>query len=197
MTARSFLNVLLSDKSGQVDPTRDHVLTGMERHVPCRDIGKKLGGGYPIRTICTKDFQFIRNFAPERWPAGDPNGFEVAGAQPFTYEQLAKNTLLAFGDVDASPTKAWMVLHRDEPSVHALYERAFGKRPARELYDLRHDPYELHNVAADPTYAAVVKKLEAELMAELKATADPRVIGGGEAFDTYPYLGQPRKAKKN
>jgi hypothetical protein len=28
MSAHSFLNVLLSDKSGQVDPTRDHVLTG-------------------------------------------------------------------------------------------------------------------------------------------------------------------------
>ena len=33
MTARSLLPVLLSDKSGQVDPTRDHTLTGMERHV--------------------------------------------------------------------------------------------------------------------------------------------------------------------
>ncbi len=35
MTARSFLNVLTSGKSGRVDRKRDHVLTGKERHVPC------------------------------------------------------------------------------------------------------------------------------------------------------------------
>ena len=33
MTARSFLNVLLSEKRGRVDQARDHTLTGMERHV--------------------------------------------------------------------------------------------------------------------------------------------------------------------
>ena len=28
--------------------------------------------GYPIRGLRTRDFLYLRNFAPERWPAGDP-----------------------------------------------------------------------------------------------------------------------------
>jgi len=173
--------VLLSDKSGQVDPTRDHILTGMERHVyNGRTDGDQRHVGYPMRTILTRDFHYIRNFRPNRWPAGDP----PRGAMP-GFNVLAKNTLAGFADVDASPSKAWMLLHRDEPDVKPLYERAFGKRPSRELYDLRKDPYELKNVAEDPAYAKTVKMLDARLMDELKATGDPRVIGGGDVFDEY------------
>jgi hypothetical protein len=32
-------------------------------------------------------------------------------------------------------------------------------------------------------------KLAAQLLAELKASGDPRVIGGAQAFDEYPYYG--------
>ncbi|MHC4437936.1 MAG: heparan N-sulfatase, partial [Planctomycetota bacterium] len=70
----------------------------------------------------------------------------------------------------------------------------FGKRPAEELYDLAKDPDQLNNVAGKPEYAKVKKKLAAALMAELKATKDPRVLGKGGAFDHYPYYGSlPKK----
>ena len=204
MTARSLMNVLLSDKSGQVDPTRDHVLTGMETHVICRNLGGGLGGGYPMRTLRTREFHYIRNFKPQRWPSGDPNGCEVPGAQPYSYQQLAANTFVAFADVDASPTKAWLVLHRDEPAVRPLYQRAMGKRPERELYDVRKDPYEMHNLAGDPAYAEVVKRLDAQLMAELEASGDPRVLGRGDSFEGRPMparkaaasQGRPARAKR-
>jgi len=57
MTARSFLDVLLSEKSGQVDPARDHALFGRERH----------GWSYPSRALRNNRYLFIRNFAPERF----------------------------------------------------------------------------------------------------------------------------------
>ena len=100
-----------------------------------------------------------------------------------TYQQLAGAAPLAFGDVDASPTKAWMILHRDDPQVKPLWDRAFGKRPAQELYDLRKDPYQMRNVAGDPAYATALKDLGERLMLELTATGDPRAVGKGDVFE--------------
>jgi hypothetical protein len=68
MTARSLMPLLTSSKSGQVERSRDHVLTGMERYVPCRG---EIRGGYPMRAIRTRQFHYIRNFEPDRWAAGD------------------------------------------------------------------------------------------------------------------------------
>ena len=169
MTARSFLKVLLSEESGLVDPARDHVLTGMERHVANGRVdGDAHEVGYPMRTIITTDFQYIRNFHSNRWPAGDP----PQGAVP-AFNALAKNTGAGYADVDAGLAKAWLMTHPDDPA----FGRAFAKRPGRELYDLRKDPFELHNLAGDPAFAATVRVLDARLMAELKATGDPRLAG--------------------
>ncbi len=83
-----------------------------------------------------------------------------------------------------------------------LFDLAVTKRPGEELYDLRKDPNQLNNVADKPSYAKVKGELAARLMAELKATNDPRVMGNGDVFDTYPYYGgqpsggQKAKAKK-
>jgi arylsulfatase A-like enzyme len=181
MTARSLLPLLRSDRSGRVDPARDHVLTGMERHVTRgRTDGEQNSVGYPMRTLITKDWHYIRNFKPNRWPAGDPPKAPLPAP-----EKIAADTYAAFPDCDSGPTKAFLVTHHDEVEVKPFYDRAFGGRPARELYDLRKDPHELHNVAADPAYADAVKDLDARLMAELKATGDPRASGAGDEFDRY------------
>ncbi len=185
MTARSLMPVLTAAGSGQIDPTRDHVLTCMERHVRCRDIGlgPGLGAGYPMRAIRTARYRLIVNHHPERWPSGDPMGFEQPGAQPADFAKLASETRAAFADIDAGPTKAWLVLHRDEPAVRPLFEAACGRRPARELYDLQADPYEQHNLAGDPAHAAAQAQLEAQLTAELKAAGDPRTVPGSPELD--------------
>src|SRR4030042_529952 len=88
---------------------------------------------------------------------------------------------ISFTSVTSSPTAG--------PKVKKLFELAFGRRPAEELYDLRKDPAQLNNVADHPDYAKVKSKLAADLVAELKATKDPRIIGNGDVFDTYPYYG--------
>lgn len=176
VTGRSLVPTLTASKGA-----RDHVLTGMERHVPSRG---EIRGGYPTRTIVTRDYHYIRNFLPDRWPAGDPN------EKPVSDEQFATTTFLGFADIDASPSKAAIVADRNSP----YFRYAAGKRPARELYDLRKDPYELRNLADDPKYAAVVRKLDAQLMSELKASGDPRALGGGDEFDRYIwYQGRGRK----
>ncbi|MHC4324746.1 MAG: heparan N-sulfatase, partial [Planctomycetota bacterium] len=166
----------------------DHVLTGKERHVVCQETGT---GGYPMRAIRTHDYLYIRNFKPQRWPAGAPKGYaqsiDINIARP-------RGTFFGYADVDAAPTKSYMLKHRDDPKVRRLFDLAFGKRPAEELYDLAKDLDQLENVAGKGEYAQVKKNLAAALMAELKATKDPRVSGNGDAFDQYPYYGNlPRK----
>jgi len=183
MTARSFLDVLISGKSGRVDRKRAYVLTGKERHVVCQESGT---GGYPMRAIRTHDYLYIRNFKPERWPAGAPKGYakptEINVTRPL-------GTHFGYADVDAAPTKSYMLKHRDDPKVKKLLELGFGKRPAEELYHLTKDPDQLNNIADRPRCARVKRRLSDLLMTELKATKDPRVLGKGDAFDNYPYYG--------
>src|SRR6185295_125640 len=66
MTGRSLWPLLTSGKNSE--PGRDRVFFGRERHASVR-AGNV---GYPIRGIRTAQFLYLRNFEPERWPAGDP-----------------------------------------------------------------------------------------------------------------------------
>ena len=63
-------------------------------------------------------------------------------------------------------------------------------RPGDELYDLKKDPDQMHNVAAAPAYSETLKKLSAQLMDELKRTGDPRVMGDGSTYDKPPFGGK-------
>jgi hypothetical protein len=54
----------------------------------------------------------------------------------------------------------------------------------------------MSNVAAEAGYSDAVKHLDAQLMAELKASGDPRARGGGEEFDRYTWYQGQRRGKK-
>ncbi len=179
MTGRSFLNVLRSAQGGQVDPARTWVVTGRERHVAAAREGNL---PYPQRSLRTRDFLYVRNFAPDRWPMGKPNFTSKADMLP-----LEHNTFAAFADMDASPTKTWLVRQYGEEDWTWHYNYAFGKRPAEELYDLRKDPDQVANVAADPAYAQQKGELAARLQQILTDAHDPRVVGDGQAFDRTPF----------
>ena len=73
MTARSIMPVLASDRSGQVEPDRNFVVTGRERHIAHARKGML---PYPQRALRERDFLYIINFEPDRWPMGDPEGLE-------------------------------------------------------------------------------------------------------------------------
>ena len=192
MSARSLWNVLKSDKEGQVDPTRDANITGRERHVMKAREGQL---PYPQRAIRTKDFQFVINFRPDRWPLGDP--YNLGTDKEPTLEAMERNTFVTLPDEDAGPTKAWIVANRADPKVKPFFEHAYNKRPREELYDLRDDPDQMKNVANDPRYALEIDKLRNRLLAYLKKTNDPRLVDDGKFFETPPMAGStpPKKRK--
>jgi uncharacterized sulfatase len=169
MTGRSLLPLLRSGKAGQVEPDRDKIFFGRERHANVR-AGNV---GYPVRALRTGQFLYLRNFEPDRWPAGDPP----------VYGDVDQHT-----DIAGSPSKQAVVEHGNKPKVKRLFDLAFDKRPAEELYDLAKDPWQMTNLAADPRYARAKAKLRGELNRYLEQTKDPRASGEGAAFDRYDYV---------
>ena len=93
---------------------------------------------YPVRGIRTREFLYLRNVNPDRWPAGDPEYYWSVGE---------------YGDVDYTPTKRLLVAGEKDPQLSRYFQLVFAKRPAEELYDLTKDPGQVRNVAADPAYA--------------------------------------------
>lgn len=177
MTGKSFLPLLLTGKGGKA---HDFVVVERERHAHVR----KGNLSYPARALRDRRWLYIRNFRPDRWPAGDPQHVFSVGP---------------FGDVDDGPTKrAVMKLAKGTPEERRMFEWSFGKRPAEELYDCEADPFQQKNLAADPAHAKTRDELRARMQRWMQATGDPRAgaDGGDDRWDTYPYFGRPGKKKK-
>jgi len=176
MTGRSLASIFASSRAGRIEDKRNFVLTGKERHVPSQE--KPDMGGYPCRSLRTDKYLLIRNYRPDRWPAGTPDYEKAAVARAW------------LADCDNGPTKTYMVQNRKKDDVHQrLYDASFGKRSEYELFDVAKDPEQLTNVAANPEYTKVLAQLKDRLTAELKRTGDPRADGKGDHFDRFPYLG--------
>lgn len=179
MNGRSLLPQLTSGKSGMIDPARDFVVTSRERHVPNARPGNL---PYPSRAIRTRDFLYIRNFHPDRWPMGEP----ASGEEKLSFDDIAEyRSFVTTKDMDASPSKAWVVTNRLSRGGERFYDIAFGKRPAEELYDLHRDPDCLRNVAPEARYAKEKAGLAGRLLAVLRQAGDPRL---DDAFDRPPYV---------
>jgi arylsulfatase A-like enzyme len=164
MTGRSLANILRSEKSGWIE-NRDTMLVGKERH----DIGRPNDWGYPVRALRTRDFLYVHNFHPDRWPAGNPE--------------------TDFGNCDPGPTKEVIKLLGGY-----YYELSFGKRLPDELYDLKRDPECVNNLAHDLAHAQTVEEMRYTMMRMLKEEQDPRALGQAALFDTYQYLGGRAKS---
>lgn len=164
MSSTSLVNVLTSNRSGIVDETRDRTFFGRERHGHAR----MNHVGYPSRAIRTREFLYIRNFASDRWPVGDP---------PF------------YGDIDDGPSKTYMIDHRSENSVKELFVLGFEKRSHEELYEINKDPGCLVNIADRPEFSQMKESLWVDLRALLSNHGDPRVTGNGDVWESYPRYG--------
>src|SRR5262249_20451115 len=163
---RSLTDILFAANSGRgaaQGPPRDHALVGKER----TDVGRPNDVGYPIRGIIKDDLLYIRNFEILRWPTGNPE--------------------TGYLDCDGGPSKTEILKMRREGREKRYWDLAFGKRPAEELYDIGKDPDCLTNLANDPKYQAVKKRLKQQMERELWAQGDPRMFGKGYIFDQYQY----------
>jgi len=188
LDGRSLLALLRDGRSGQVEPDRTWVIMGRERHV---DSARDGNLPYPMRGLRTRDYLYVRNEAPDRWPMGHPG--TAAGPAP-DLAAIRADTFTAFADMDASPIKAWVIGRREDPAWRWLYDYAFAKRPAEELYDLAHDPDQVRNVAGDPAHAAVRQALAARLEEILVAAGDPR-RGPDVPFEKPPFTDLEQRGK--
>ncbi len=173
MTGRSLLP-LAGGASATPDAARDRVFIERERHANVRrgDLS------YPARAIRTVDHLYIRNYRPDRWPAGDPEQYVAVGP---------------FGDIDDGPTKQLLLNKRDDPAITRYFHLATARRPSDELFDLKKDPQQLTNVATEPAYAAIRDRLKKELDGWQRKTGDPRATEDADPWDRYPYYGAPAK----
>ncbi len=156
----------------------DAVYAGRERH----SCSRRDNLGYPMRSVRVGNYLLVRNFHSERWPAGDPRAYDKNGTTLMPMHR-------AYYDIDAAPSKDYLIDRRDDPSVRPYFDAAVAKRPEYELFDLKNDPDCMHNVAGDMTYADVLENLRGRLDARLTETGDPRVVGDDpEIWERYPRL---------
>ena len=158
----------------QIQAGRERVFIERERHANVRrgDLS------YPVRAIRTKDYLYIRNFRPDRWPAGDPELYFAVGP---------------FGDIDGGPAKTLLLDARADPAIARFFHLATARRPAEELYDVRRDPDQITNLAGTSAHRAVQRRLRDELDRWLRETGDPRARADDDRWDRMPYYGQPVK----
>jgi arylsulfatase A-like enzyme len=156
---KSLTGIFKSDQK----QNRDHVLIGRERN----DVGRPDDQGYPIRGIVKNHFIYVKNYEPNRWPAGNPE--------------------TGYMDTDGSPTKTAILNAGKADRADLFWKLSFAKRAAEELYDLRNDPYSLVNLADRVDLQNIKISLRTQMEKELKAQQDPRLLGKGYLFDQYPY----------
>ena len=178
MTGRSMTNLFFSTKSGKIDKNRKFVVTAFEKHTLCRE-GHL---GFPRRALHTEEWTYIKNYEPDRWPAGGPN--VLIPDWDF------------YGDIDPSGIKSYFTDHKDESNVKSLFDLCFGKVPDEELYNKKEDPDMMNNLASNPEYQNVAKKLQQDLENYLKATKDPR-IQGESPWDDYNLDAPPGQVIRN
>lgn len=109
-----------------------------------------------------------RVFTEKSWH--DPDQYDPVRAVRTDRHKL----IVTFAEAAAWPLSGDL---RDSGTVGAIEEHLGERRPAIQLYDLQADPWELHDVAQAPGYAAVRDQLLAELGLFLSDTQDPVLRG--------------------
>jgi uncharacterized sulfatase len=106
---------------------------------------------YPLRVVRTEEWKYIRNLDPTaEHHSHIDKGVGVDGRDYWN---------------------SWVEQAKNSPAAAAVVDR-YHHRPAEELYDLRSDPDEQHNLAGDPAHATTLATLRADLDAWMKAQGD-------------------------
>ncbi|MEQ8786141.1 MAG: sulfatase [Pirellulaceae bacterium] len=106
------------------------------------------GRPYPIRSIRDRRYKYIRNL---------------------NADEVFHNTVIA-SDAE-NYWRSWVAAA--ETDEHAAARVTwYQRRPAEEFYDLETDPYELHNLAADPAHRDRITAMRRRLEAWMKQQGD-------------------------
>ena len=161
---RSLTDIFYSDRSGQVNPERDFVVIGKERH----DYSRPNNAGYPIRGIVGKGYLYLYNYELDRWPAGNPE--------------------LGYLDCDGGATKTEILNLRRDGVDDLYWDLSFGKRLFHEeFFYISEDRACLENIALDKSHGGMKSVMRNRMLKILREQNDPRVLGKGSIFETYSY----------
>jgi len=186
LAGRSILGLLERAESGVLDPSRKAVFSARERHSSSRYHNL----AYPIRSMRTQKYLYIRNFRPERLPAGPPQIIVTKNG-----ETSLSSINSGFPDIDGCPTLQHLIDLRDDPTYGNFLKLATDHRPAVEVYDIKVDPACLRNLALEPSFRGKATVLDDQFELYLKESGDPRVVNpdGGDVFETYRRYSPIRK----
>ena len=134
---------------------------------------------YPTRSVRTADWKYIRNLHPGFYYSTHVDIVQAndAGGYWGSWDEKAKR----------------------DPAAAATVRR-YHERPAEELFDLRTDPLELKNLAADPAQATRLAALRADVEAWMKVQGDEGKVFAEPRLLTDPARAAPPSAgaeKKN
>ena len=164
LAGQSLTDIFYSTKEGQVNPERDFIVIGKERH----DYSRPNNAGYPIRGIVGKDHLYLYNYELDRWPTGNPE--------------------LGYLDCDGGATKTEILEMYRAGKGATYWQLSFGKRTVQEeLFNIQQDSLCMHNLASDEPMLPLKQEMKERLKSVLRAQRDPRVLGKGAVFDTYGY----------
>lgn len=124
---------------------------------------------YPIRAVRTADWKYVRNLDP--------------AAEHHTHVDKGNE-----GADGRNYWDSWAAKAKTDASAAAVVKR-YHTRPAEELFDVKNDPWELKNLAADPAHAKQLAALSIDLDAWMKANGD-------EGLKTERALPDPRPNAK-
>ncbi len=161
---KSLSDIFYSEKEGQVNPDRDIVLIGKERH----DYSRPKNQGFPIRGIVSEDFMYLYNYDISLWPAGNPE--------------------IGYLDIDGGPTKTEVLRQYRSGENDFFWKLSMGKRETNEeFFNVTNDSECMINLATDPEYAELKQKMKTRMEDMLKEQQDPRMFGNGNIFNSYGY----------
>ena len=143
---------------------------------------------YPQRCLRSDRHIYIRNFKPDRWPAGDPQKFVSPGKLGPMHG--------GYHDIDACPSMTFLIENREQPEIAKYFHWSVDKRSGEELYDITSDPACLINLALDPTHYKTTQMYRDKMDVYLKKTGDPRALGQGDIWETYRRYSRMRSFPK-
>jgi len=161
---KSLTDIFYSEKEGRVNPERDILLIGKERH----DYSRPKNQGFPIRGIVSDDYLYLYNYDISLWPAGNPE--------------------IGYLDIDGSPTKTEVLRQFRSGENDFFWKLSMGKRETNEeFFNVTNDSECMTNLAADPEYTELKQKMKTRMEEMLKEQQDPRMFGNGDIFSSYGY----------